>query len=133
MYKNLKIKIVLFIFFSALISPNAHGGSLDEIKKLFTMGRFEEARTEAVKMNTAEGYAIASESLLAQILLGEVGKLFVIISACKIASQNNLSFSGNNFQEIIGNGSIWLTNRQESAFKQIQTVRMDITRNVQFM
>lgn len=75
MYKNLKIKIVLFIFFSALISPNAHGGSLGEIKKLFTMGRFEEARTEAVKMNTAEGYAIASESLLAQILLGEVGKL----------------------------------------------------------
>ena len=74
MYKILKTKITLFIFFIALI-PFAQASSLSEVKELFIMGRFDEAQTAAIKMNTAEGYAIASESLLAQILLGEVGKL----------------------------------------------------------
>ena len=55
--------------------PFAQASSLSEVKELFIMGRFDEAQTAAIKMNTAEGYAIASESLLAQILLGEVGKL----------------------------------------------------------
>jgi hypothetical protein len=73
-HKILKIKITLFIYFIALI-PFAEASSLSEVKELFFIGRFDEAQTEAIKMNTAEGYAIASESLLAQILLGEVGKL----------------------------------------------------------
>ena len=69
MHKILKIKITLFIYFIALI-PFAEASSLSEVKELFFIGRFDEAQTEAIKMNTAEGYAIASESLLAQILLG---------------------------------------------------------------
>ena len=57
MYKILKTKITLFIFFIALI-PFAQASSLSEVKELFIMGRFDEAQTAAIKMNTAEGYAI---------------------------------------------------------------------------
>ncbi|MBT4996727.1 MAG: hypothetical protein HOM88_09680, partial [Hellea sp.] len=50
MYKILKTKITLFIFFIALM-PFAQASSLSEVKGLFIMGRFDEAQTAAIKMN----------------------------------------------------------------------------------
>ena len=49
--------------------------SPQEVRGLIAAGEYETARVTAESLDTAEGYALAAESLSAQILLGEVEKL----------------------------------------------------------
>jgi len=69
MWKALYITVLL-----AFAAP-AWGSSAAEVRELIASGDYAAARTLAEKLETAEGYALAAESLSAQILLGEVKKL----------------------------------------------------------
>jgi len=65
----------LFILIAVLLATPAWGSSAAEVRGLIASGDYETARTLAENLETAEGYALAAESLSAQILLGEVEKL----------------------------------------------------------
>ena len=65
----------LFILFAFLLASPAWGNSAAEVRGLIAAGDYETARELAQTLETAEGYALAAESLSAQILLGEVEKL----------------------------------------------------------
>ena len=58
-----------------LLAAPAWGSSAAEVRGLIASGEYEAARVTAESLDTAEGYALAAESLSAQILLGEVSKL----------------------------------------------------------
>jgi len=62
------------IIFVLLFSAPAWANS-DNIRGLINSGNYTVAQIHAESLNTAEGYALAAESLAAQILLGEVDKL----------------------------------------------------------
>ncbi|WP_026942708.1 hypothetical protein [Hellea balneolensis] len=64
-----------FLIAALLFASPAWGNSADEVRDLITAGDYETARQIAQNLDTAEGYALAAESLSAQILLGEVSKL----------------------------------------------------------
>lgn len=66
---------VLFITTALLLATPAWANSVSEARSLITSGDYESARIVAQTLETAEGYALAAESLSAQILLGEVRKL----------------------------------------------------------
>jgi len=65
----------LLIVFSLLLAVPAWANSPDEARALIVSGDYVAARQMAESLETAEGYALAAESLSAQILLGEVDKL----------------------------------------------------------
>ena len=67
-----KAFIIAALMFTA--AP-AWANSTAEVRGLIASGEYEVARTLAQNLETAEGYALAAESLSAQILLGEVSKL----------------------------------------------------------
>jgi len=69
MWKSLLIPLAL------LLAAPAWANSASEVRGLIASGDYETARTLAEKLKTAEGYALAAESLSAQILLGEIKKL----------------------------------------------------------
>jgi len=69
MWKSLLIPLAL------LLAAPAWANSAQEVRGLIASGDYETARTLAEKLKTAEGYALAAESLSAQILLGEIKKL----------------------------------------------------------
>ena len=58
-----------------IISSSAWANSAQDIRALIDSGNYNQAYEEGQSLNTAEGYVLASESLSAQILLGEVNKL----------------------------------------------------------
>jgi len=58
-----------------LFAVPAWADTAEDARELITLGDYETARAIAQNLNTAEGYAMAAESLSAQILLGEVDKL----------------------------------------------------------
>ena len=64
-----------FLIAALLFASPAWGNSADEVRELIALGDYETARMIAENLETAEGYALAAESLSAQILLGEVSKL----------------------------------------------------------
>ncbi len=68
----LRAFIIAALMFTA--AP-AWANSAAEVRTLIASGEYETARTLAQNLETAEGYALAAESLSAQILLGEVEKL----------------------------------------------------------
>jgi hypothetical protein len=65
----------IFIAFTLLLAAPAWGNSAQEVRGLIAAGEYDSARVTAESLDTAEGYALAAESLSAQILLGEVSKL----------------------------------------------------------
>lgn len=65
----------LFILLTLLLATPAWANSAAEVRGLIASGDYETARMTATSLQTAEGYALAAESLCAQILLGEVSKL----------------------------------------------------------
>ena len=67
-------KFVL-IAVALLLSAPAWGNSAQEVRGLIASGDYETAQSLAEALETAEGYALAAESLSARILLGEVNKL----------------------------------------------------------
>lgn len=67
-------------FFGSLIGAAAMlytplAAASPEIRSLIDQGQYSQARIEAEALDTAQGYLLASETLCAQILLGEVGSL----------------------------------------------------------
>ena len=69
MWKSVLIALAL------LLSAPAWGNSAQEVRGLIAAGDYETAQSLAETLETAEGYALAAESLSARILLGEVRKL----------------------------------------------------------
>ena len=67
-----KAFIIAALMFTAV---PAWANSPQEVRGLIAAGEYETARVTAESLDTAEGYALAAESLSAQILLGEVEKL----------------------------------------------------------
>lgn len=68
------LKLFLTILFWVIASP-LWANSAQDIRVLINEGNYSQAQILAENLNTAEGYALAAESLSAQILLGEVKKL----------------------------------------------------------
>ena len=64
-----------FILFALLLAAPVWANSAQEVRGLIDSGDYESARQMAEALETAEGYALAAESLSAQILLGELNKL----------------------------------------------------------
>ena len=73
LFRVLILRIVTLFFM--IVSNVAFAASPDEVRALIYSGDYETARLMAESFKTAEGYALAAESLSAQILLGEVDKL----------------------------------------------------------
>jgi len=69
------MRIGFLIFFAFLFAAPAWANSAAEVRTLIASGDYEAARKVGQSLDTAEGYALAAESLSAQILLGEVDKL----------------------------------------------------------
>jgi len=67
--------IALIWLCSPIYGGAAWANSAKDIRDLIDSGAYEQAQTDAQNLNSAEGYALAAESLAAQILLGEVDKL----------------------------------------------------------
>ncbi|MEP3889279.1 MAG: hypothetical protein ABJN69_02360 [Hellea sp.] len=65
----------LLILFTLLLAAPTWGNSPQEIRGLIASGDYEIAQSLAETLETAEGYALAAESLSARILLGEIKKL----------------------------------------------------------
>jgi len=65
----------LFITSALLFASPAWANSAKDARELITLGDYETARAIAETLETAEGYALAAESLNTQIFLGEVDKL----------------------------------------------------------
>ena len=65
----------VLILFTLLLAAPAWGSSAQEVRELIASGDYETAQSLAETLETAEGYALAAESLSARILLGEVRKL----------------------------------------------------------
>lgn len=65
----------LFITSALLFASSAWANSAKDARELITLGDYKTARAIAETLETAEGYALAAESLSAQILLGEISKL----------------------------------------------------------
>ena len=65
----------LLITLTLLLAAPAWANSAAKVRGLIASGDYETARVTAETLQTAEGYALAAESLSAQILLGEVTKL----------------------------------------------------------
>ena len=65
----------LIMTLALLFAAPAWANTAEDARELITLGDYETARAIAQNLNTAEGYAMAAESLSAQILLGEVDKL----------------------------------------------------------
>lgn len=68
------LRALLTTLLLVLCSP-AWANSAQEIRALINTGSYSEAQIQAETLNTAEGYALAAESLSAQIFLGETDKL----------------------------------------------------------
>ncbi len=65
----------LFILLSFLMSAPAWANSAADVRAFIASGDYETARVTAETLETAQGYALASEALAAQILLGDVDKI----------------------------------------------------------
>jgi len=63
------------VILSVMLSLPAWANSAQDVRALISSGDYVQARTEAQNLKSAEGYALAAESLASQILLGEVDKL----------------------------------------------------------
>jgi len=68
--------VLLAVFILNLAAPlMAYAAPIDDVRALIASGEYEQARVLAAQIETSDGYALAAESLAAQILLGEVKKL----------------------------------------------------------
>lgn len=65
----------LLIIFALLFAAPAWAQTAKDARELITLGDYDTARQIAESLGTAEGYALAAESLCAKILLGEAEKL----------------------------------------------------------
>ena len=81
----------LLILLTLLLAAPAWGNSAAEVRGLIASGDYETARVTAESLDTAEGYALAAESLSAQILLGEVTKLNKQSKQARALSQRALA------------------------------------------
>jgi len=68
------LKPVLLSIGVSLISLCAEASDSTTAKSYMASGDFEMAHTEAERLGTAEGYALAAEALLSEIMLGEAEK-----------------------------------------------------------
>lgn len=73
MWKPLLILISFLL--AALLAVPAWANSEADIRALIDSGNYAQAYEDGQKLNSAEGFALAAESLSTQILLGEVNKL----------------------------------------------------------
>ncbi len=71
--RNACLTVLLFTFSS--FAPSALASSAQEARALLTAGDYVAARDIAQSLETAQGYALAAESLSAQILLADVDKI----------------------------------------------------------
>lgn len=81
----------LLLTAALLFAAPAWGNSAQEVRGLIASGDYETARMTAESLDTAEGYALAAESLSAQILLGEVSKLNKQSKQARALSQRALA------------------------------------------
>jgi len=76
----------------------AFANSADEARALISSGDYQAARDIAETLDTAEGYALAAESLSAQILLGEVKKLNKRSKEARDLAQTALALEPDNYK-----------------------------------
>ena len=86
----------VFLSFFLLCAP-AWANSAEEVRALIRAGKYNNAYSIASELNTAEGFALAAESISAQILLGEVTKLNKHSKRARDFAQRALSLEPENY------------------------------------
>jgi len=131
---------ILFIVFltSLLASFTAFATSLDDIRALIAAGQYEQARTLAAEVKTAEGYVLAAESLSSQIMLGEVSKLNKNAKKAREFAEMALALDPNSYEARLqyaltdgfvtrttGNLTAWRKKLPMRTYNAIQAFRQD--------
>ena len=69
-----RIKITLSVFAALLMAGHVFAASPTDIRAALAQGAYPAAYSQAEQLGTADGYALAAEILLTEIMLGEVEK-----------------------------------------------------------
>ena len=120
----------------------AAASSVDEVRALITAGDYQQARVLAADIETAEGYLLAAESLCAQIMLGEVGKLNKHSKEARNLAKMALELNPNSYearlQYVLADGFVTRTTGDITAWRKklpmkthsaIQSFRADYPQN----
>ena len=121
-----------------LLSSSAWAQSAQDVRRLINSGHYTEAQTQAENLNTAEGYALAAESLAAQILLGDVSKLNRRAKEAHALSQKALSLNPDLYEAKLqyaltdgfvtrttGDITAWRKKMPMKTFEKIKSFRAD--------
>ena len=112
----------LLILFSFLLAAPAWANSAAEVRGLIAAGDYETARVTAESLETAEGYALAAESLSAQILLGEVDKLNKQSKEARDLAEKALALDAENYnaklQYALSDGFVTRTSNNITAWRK---------------
>lgn len=115
------LKMVLTTLLCLICSP-VWANSAQDIRALINSGNYTEAQTQAKNLNTAEGYALAAESLSAQILLGDVSKLNRRSKEARALSEKALSLNPDLYeaklQYALTDGFVTRTSGDLTAFRK---------------
>ena len=113
---------VVIIFMVCFLAVPAWANSAEEARALILAGDYEAARVIAENLNTAEGYALAAESLSAQILLGEIGKLNKRSKQARKLAEAALALEPDNYnaklQYALTDGFVTRTSGSLTAFRK---------------
>lgn len=111
----------LFLSLFLLCAP-AWANSAEEVRALMTAGDYENAYNIASELNTAEGIALAAESISAQILLGEVKRLNKQSKQARELAQKALSLDPENYnaklQYTLADGFVTRTSGDITAWRK---------------
>lgn len=123
----------VFLSFFLLCAP-AWANSAEEVRALIRAGKYNNAYSIASELNTAEGFALAAESISAQILLGELTKLNKHSKRARDFAQRALSLEPENYnaslQYALADGFVTRTSGDITAWrKKLPTKTLAIIRS----
>ena len=123
----------VFLSLFLLCAP-AWANSAEDVRALITAGEYENAYSIASELNTAEGFAMAAESISAQILLGEVTRLNKQSKQARKLAQTALSLEPENYnaklQYTLADGFVTRTSGDITAWrKKLPTKTLAVIRD----
>ena len=128
----------LCVMLSFMICMPAWANSAQNIRALIDAGDYSQAQAEAENLNSAQGYALAAESLSTQILLGEVDKLNRRSKEARSLSEKALALNPDLYDAKLqyaltdgfvtrtsGNITAWRKKLPMKTYEKIQSFRSD--------
>lgn len=126
------------VILSVMLCVPAWANSAEDVRALISSGDYVQARTEAQNLNSAQGYALAAESLASQILLGEVDKLNLRSKEARELSEKALALNPDLYEAKLqytltdgfvtrtsGDFTAWRKKLPMKTYNKIQSFRTD--------